>query len=91
MENRLYPMREMLGDLLLELGQPALALQAYEASLHVAQNRLHGFYGAARAAQASGNNAKARAYFEKLAALGRDADPERAEVREAKAYLVAQR
>jgi hypothetical protein len=25
MENRLYPMRELLGDLLLEIGQPAAA------------------------------------------------------------------
>ena len=91
MENRLYPMREMLGDLLRELGQPAEALQAYEASLHVAQNRLRGFYGAAKAAQASGDRAKARAYFEKLAALAGNADPERAELREAKAFLLAQR
>jgi len=91
MENRLYPMREMLGDLLLALGQPAAALQAYEASLHVAQNRLRGFYGAAKAAQASGDRAKARAYFEKLAALAGNADPERAELREAKAFLLAQR
>lgn len=90
MENRLYPMREMLGDLLLELGQPALALQAYEASLHVAQNRFRGFYGAGRAAQAAGDRAKARVYFGKLAGLARDADPERAELREAKAYLLAQ-
>src|ERR1700716_1677162 len=30
MENRLYPMRELLGDLLLELGQPAPALVEYE-------------------------------------------------------------
>ncbi len=91
MENRLYPMREMLGDLLLELGQPAAALQAYEASLHVAQNRLHGFYGAAKAAQAAGDRSKARAYFEKLAALAKNADTDRAELREAKAFLLAQR
>ena len=84
-------MREMLGDLLMELRQPALALQAYEASLHVAQNRFRGFYGAAKAAQASGDRAKARAYFEKLAALAGNADPERAELHEAKAFLLAQR
>jgi tetratricopeptide (TPR) repeat protein len=91
MENRIYPMREMLGNLLMELGQPAAALQAYEASLHVAQNRLRGLYGAAKAAQAAGDQAKARAYFEKLATLGRNADPERAEVLEAKAFVLAQR
>ncbi len=89
MENRLYPMREMLGDLLLETGHPALALQAYEASLQVAPNRLRGFYGAAKAAQAAGDRGKARAYFEKLAALGRNAEQERAEVREARAFLLA--
>jgi tetratricopeptide (TPR) repeat protein len=89
MENRLYPMREMLGDLLLETGQPALALQAYEASLHAAPNRLRGFYGVARAAKASGDPAKARDYFEKLAVLGRNADPDRVEVLEARAFLGA--
>jgi tetratricopeptide (TPR) repeat protein len=89
MENRLYPMREMLGDLLLETSQPALALQAYEASLHAAPNRLRGFYSAARAAKAAGDSATARKYFEKLAALARNADPERVEVQEAKAFLLA--
>ncbi|HEY6241155.1 MAG TPA: hypothetical protein VIW78_09980, partial [Burkholderiales bacterium] len=61
------------------------------ASLHVAQNRLRGFYGAAKAARTAGEPVKARAYFEKLAALGKNADPERAELREAKAFLLAQR
>jgi len=89
MENRLYPMREMLGDLLLEIGQPALALQAYEASLHAAPNRLRGFYSAAKAAKAAGDSATARKYFEKLVALAKNADPERVEVQEAKAFLVA--
>src|SRR6266581_989716 len=89
MENRLYPMREMLGDLLLETGQPALALQAYEASLHAAPNRLRAFYGAAKAANAAGDSTKARDYFEKVAALARNADPERVEVQEAKAFLIA--
>src|SRR5437016_9774999 len=89
MENRLYPMREMLGDLLLETGQPALALQAYEASLHSAPNRLRAFYGAAKPANAAGDSTKARDYFEKVAALARNADPERVEVQEAKAFLIA--
>jgi cytochrome c-type biogenesis protein CcmH/NrfG len=89
MENRLYPMREMLGNMLLELGRPAEALQAYEAAMHAAPNRLPGFYGAAKAAQASGDAAKARQYFEKLAALGSHADPTRPEIREANEYLLS--
>ena len=31
MENRLYPMRELLADLLLEAGQPKAALREYAA------------------------------------------------------------
>jgi tetratricopeptide (TPR) repeat protein len=43
MENRLYPMRELLGDMLREQGQPALALKEYEASAKNAPMRLRGF------------------------------------------------
>ena len=32
MENRLYPMRELLADLLMEQNQPAAALPEYETS-----------------------------------------------------------
>ena len=48
MENRLYPMRELLGDLLLEQQQPELALTEYETSLVSTPNRLRGLYGAAK-------------------------------------------
>jgi tetratricopeptide (TPR) repeat protein len=87
MENRLYPMREMLGDLLLELGRPGDALAEYEKSNHATPNRLRGLYGAAKAAEAAGDSATARLYFTRLAALGEAADPERAEIAEAKAWL----
>ena len=33
MENRLYPFRELLGELLLETGQPAAALNEFETAL----------------------------------------------------------
>jgi tetratricopeptide (TPR) repeat protein len=49
MENRLYPMRELLADLLLEQGDAAAALIEYEASMNSAPERVRGFYGAARA------------------------------------------
>ena len=39
MENRLYPMRELLGELLLEVGQPAAALGEFETSLKENPNR----------------------------------------------------
>ena len=46
MENRLYPMRELLGDLLLLQQQPSQALTEYETSLLSTPNRLRGLYGA---------------------------------------------
>jgi tetratricopeptide (TPR) repeat protein len=84
MENRLYPMRELLGDMLMEQQQPGLALQEYEASMKATPNRLRGFYGAAKAADASGNKEKAAGYFNKLAQLTRDSNGDRAEIRETK-------
>jgi hypothetical protein len=84
MENRLYPMRELLGDMLREQGQPAAALQEYEVSMKHAPNRLRGYYGAAKAAEASGDQKKAATYMSSLVRLTRDADSDRAEIREAK-------
>jgi len=89
MENRLYPMRELLADLLLEQGGATAALIEYEASMKSAPERLRGFYGAAKAAEASGNKEKAIAYFRSLVRLARDADGERAEIREARQSAAA--
>src|SRR5207237_836292 len=90
MENRLYPMRELLGDLLIAQGQAKAALTEYEASLKSAPMRLRGFYGAAKAAEASGDTKKARDYFDKLARLTRAADSDRFELREVKQRLTSQ-
>ena len=46
--------------------------------------RLRGFYGAAKAAEATGDAKTARRYFEKLARLTRHADGDRPELREVK-------
>jgi hypothetical protein len=89
MENRLYPMRELLADLLMEQGQGAEALNEYEASLKTAPERLRGFYGAARAAEATGDKEKSVGYFRKLARLTRNADTDRADIREARAFTAA--
>ena len=84
MENRLYPMRELLADMLMELGAPSVALNEYEASMKNAPQRLRGYYGAAKAAEASGDKQKAAGYFSKLAQLTRKGDGDRAEIRESK-------
>jgi len=87
---RIVPARELLGDMLLEVGQPAQALKEYEAS-HVREpNRFRGYYGAARAAEAAGDKQKAAAYYGKLQELAKNGDPSRPELKRAKDY-VAQR
>ncbi|MEA2238273.1 MAG: hypothetical protein QOC81_2997 [Thermoanaerobaculia bacterium] len=65
----ILPAREMLGDLLLDLNEPAKALEAYERSLKDSPNRLNGLAGAARAAQLTGERTKAAAYYTQLASL----------------------
>jgi hypothetical protein len=81
------PAHELLGELLLELDQPAEALAQFEASHLVEPNRFRGLYGAARAAELAGEMEKARTFYEALVALGADADSERAELAAARAFL----
>jgi tetratricopeptide (TPR) repeat protein len=86
----ILPAREQVGELLLELKQPAAALQEFETSLRSTPERFNGIYGAARAASLASDQRKAKSYYEKLVALTQHADnPERLrpEVKEAKEYL----
>jgi tetratricopeptide (TPR) repeat protein len=87
MENRLFPFRELLAELLLEVGQPAAALKEYETALKQTPNRFRSFWGAARAADDAGDRQKSSEYFSKLIELARNSDTERQEIREAKAHL----
>ena len=89
MENRLYPMRELLGDMLREQGDPGGALTEYEMAMKNAPNRLRGYYGAAKSADAAGKKNKAAAYFAHFARLTRSADADRAEVREVRQHLAS--
>jgi hypothetical protein len=98
----IVPAREQLGELLLELKQPAAALTEFEISFRSTPNRFNGLYGAARASRLAADEnmsaadqkkpkvdygRKARAYYEKLMTLVREADSVRPEIEEAKAFL----
>ena len=87
MENRLYPLRELYAEMLLETGQSAAALNEFETALHQTPNRYRTFLGIARAANAAGDRQKASEYYGKLVELTKNADTERPENREAKEYL----
>lgn len=87
MENRLVPMRELLGELLLEVNQPAAALVAFEASLREVPNRFRSFFGAARAAELAGDLERSSTFYRKLLNLTETADTGRSEILQAQAFL----
>jgi tetratricopeptide (TPR) repeat protein len=81
------PARELLGEMLLDLNQPGQALVEFQASAAREPNRLNGLFGAARAAELSGNAALAKTLYTQLVALCARADGGRPELRHAKAVL----
>jgi hypothetical protein len=87
MENRLSPMRELLGELLLEANEPAQAMQEFEMSLRNNPNRYSSFAGAAKAAEQAGDRAQAKSYYQKLVSLAARADTLRPDLVAAKLYL----
>jgi tetratricopeptide (TPR) repeat protein len=62
----LTPAREMLAELLLIQKLPRESLTEYETVLKVAPNRFNAVFGAARAAEATGNEIVAKQYIQKL-------------------------
>jgi tetratricopeptide (TPR) repeat protein len=82
-----FPPRELLADLLLELNQPAAALKEYKEVLRTDPNRFRSLLGEARAAKQSGDTAAAQGSYQRLVALSKPVGPERPELAEAKAYL----
>ena len=80
----LAPARELLGEMLLEMKEPAQALEQFEATLTKEPGRLRALYGAGRAAQLSGRHEASQKYFgELLKVCGRADKPGRAEILEA--------
>jgi hypothetical protein len=78
-----------LGELLLELREPQHALKEFEAYLLVSPNRFNGLYGAAKAAELSGDRVKAGTFYAKLTALGERSDGKRPELQAAKVFLAS--
>jgi hypothetical protein len=86
----ILPPRELLAEVLLEVGRPAEALAAYEAALRDAPNRLNALAGGVRAAEAAGQPARAaelRARLVEITVPG----AQRPEVIEARRSLAARR
>jgi uncharacterized protein HemY len=81
------PARELYGEMLLQRDMPKEALAAFEATLKKEPNRLGAYMGAAKAAEKSGDDAKARDFYEKIVAMTDGADQTRTELADARAFL----
>ncbi len=86
MPGRVLPARELLGDLLMELKRPGEALKEYEQSQKRERNRFRSIYGAALAAEMSGDAKAARRSYARLVQLAGKGEP-RAELTLARNYL----
>jgi tetratricopeptide (TPR) repeat protein len=84
----LAPARELYGDMLLERGMAKEALAAYQATMAKEPNRFNGFAGAAKAAQALGDKAAAKADYEKLLAMA-DGNSDRPALAAARAFVAS--
>ena len=81
----LAPARELLGEMLLELKEPAQARKEFEATLKKEPNRFRAVYGAARAASLAGDRAAGRRYYDQLLGICERADtPGRPELADAR-------
>jgi hypothetical protein len=81
----LAPAHELLAEILLEMKKPAEALAHFEATMKKEPNRFRTLYGAAVAAQQSGNSAASSQYFSNLLKVCERADkPPRPELLQAR-------
>ena len=83
---RILPARELLGDMLMELKRPGEALKEYEQSQKREPDRFRSLYGAALAAEMSGDARAAQRYYARLVQVAGKGDA-RAELTLARAYL----
>jgi tetratricopeptide (TPR) repeat protein len=81
--------RELLGDLLVELGRPAEALAEYTRVLERTPKRFNSVAGAARAAELVGDASIARGYHEQLLETCARADADRPELARARTVVGA--
>jgi hypothetical protein len=80
------PARELLGEMLLEAGNPKAALAAFESTMRKEPNRFRGAFGAAVAAEALGNRQLAAKYYRQVLEIAKESDNQRPELARARAF-----
>ncbi|MEO6542081.1 MAG: hypothetical protein ABIN74_13845, partial [Ferruginibacter sp.] len=81
------PARELLGDMLMQMNKPEMALEVYKSSLKKHPNRFNAVYGAGLAAEKSNNSAKADLYYNQLIGIANTAGSNRPELERARLFL----
>jgi tetratricopeptide (TPR) repeat protein len=81
------PARELLGDMYLEINEPAKALESYEADLRTHPNRFNGLYGAGLAAEKLGDRKKALQYYNQLLGITNPSESKRKELKTAQVFI----
>jgi hypothetical protein len=85
----LSPARELIGEMLLVMNEPAKALEQFEATLKKEPRRFNSLYGAAHAAQLSGSRDTSQKYFRELLRVCAHSDrPARSELKEAEQSIL---
>jgi tetratricopeptide (TPR) repeat protein len=84
----ILPARELFGDMLIEMKQNEKALEAYEEVLKKCPNRFNSLYGAAVAAEKSGNGQKAFFYYRQLSTIIDSVNSDRPELAAIRSFLI---
>jgi len=85
----LAPARELYGFMLLDRGMAKEALVVFEATMAKEPNRFNGYVGAAMAAQAMGDAAKAKETYGKLVTLAAGSNSERPTLAAARSFVTS--
>ncbi len=82
----ILPARELLGDMLLDMGRYSEAIEAYRAALQRSPNRLNSLYGAGHSAELSGNKNEALSFYRTLSEMT-SKNSERERLQEVRMFL----
>jgi tetratricopeptide (TPR) repeat protein len=83
----IIPVHELYGSMLMEMGKPAAARKHFEETLRRTPGRPKAIAGIARAAEAMGDTATARAQYTRLVEMWKSADQDRPELQAARRFL----
>ena len=85
------PARELLGDMLLDVGRLDEAAVAYKETLDRRPGRFNSLFGAGRSSEQAGHSEEAELYYRKLAEQCPNGDASRERLQQARAYLAGRR